>query len=159
MAIPAYGHYNLICIIWSSHVSSCPSPHFLSHGVIPMSVLYVVHELWCVEWWCSFAYYGRLLQVYRYSSIRSEFKSDLHFCLSLTIKKIADRWTFCFHSKGALSNGGGAHWLSRILWQLNEASDVLLGPHYFLFIFVWNIGVMDNPHIITLVRACQHCFL
>ena len=30
---------------------------------------------------------------------------------------------------GALSNGGGAHWLSRILWQLNEASDVLLGPH------------------------------
>ena len=63
------------------------------------------------------------------NSIGSEFRSDVRIALTLTIKKIADRWTFCFHSKGALSNGGGAHWLSRILWQLNEASDVLLGPH------------------------------
>ena len=52
-----------------------------------------------------------------YSSIRSESESAVRFSLSLTVQKIADRWTCLSDSMGGLSNGGGPHRLPRILWR------------------------------------------
>ena len=48
----------------------------------------------------SFAYSRRLLQVYLDIVNRSDTISDVHFALTITIQKIADRWT-CFSIYGA----------------------------------------------------------
>ena len=49
--IPELFINNLICILSSVYVPSCQSLHSLPHDVSPMSVMSMVHELWCNNVW------------------------------------------------------------------------------------------------------------
>ena len=89
--------FNLISILWSVMWYSCPLllPH--TYGASPMSISCVVHELQYIYYRASFAYSRRLSQVLLDIVNRSDTISDVHFPLTVTIQKIADRWG-CFLS-------------------------------------------------------------
>ena len=73
---------------------SCPLllPH--SHGASPMSLPCIVHELQHIYYHTSFAYSRRLSQVLLDIVNRSDTINDVHFPLTVTIQKIADRWVW-----------------------------------------------------------------
>ena len=73
---------------------SCPLllPH--SHGASPMSLPCIVHELQHIYYHTSFAYSRRLSQVPLDIVNRSDTINDVHFPLTVTIQKIADRWVW-----------------------------------------------------------------
>ena len=100
-----------------SVLASCSLPHILSNGAIPIPICPSVHELWCVEVWALFTYYGRLSHVSLDTVIRSDTDFDVLFALALTVKKIADRCTFLSAYWAACPMVVSLIGYGRILWQ------------------------------------------
>ena len=57
---------------------------------------------------------------YYNNSMGSEFKSDVRIALTVTSKKIADRWTVFLSSMGGYSNGGEPHRMAEYCGDANE---------------------------------------
>ena len=95
-------------------------PHFIPITMVQSPCRY---HVWFMsydafKYGASFAYSRRLLQLYLDIVNRSDTIFGVHFALSLTVQKIADRWSFILILWCGLSNGGEPHRIWRILWQL-----------------------------------------
>ena len=131
--IQPYQHMdnNLISILLSCHMSSCSSPHFMTYGTTPMPIALTVHELWWFQYSTSFAYHGHCNKclIILPSSLSLNLLSVFFYLLRF--KRQQTDGLCLSESMGGLSNGGGPHRLSRILWSCHMSS--CSSPHFMTY--------------------------
>ena len=110
----------LISLAYCGQSCSVYVPYFIPITMVQVPCRYHVRFMSydAFTYDASFAYSRRLLQVFLDIVNRSDTISDVHFALSLTIQKIADRWSLILILWGGLSNGGEPHRIWPILWRL-----------------------------------------